>query len=250
MKTYPILEKEHKINGVNGRMFAIQEPQEIRANLVYRCQKWISEGRKIKGYGTNGIIHVSIRFDDECKNGHQSFAITADVRTDESRRLKDIAAGGCLHDDIEKIFPELKPLIKWHLMNSDGPMYYVANTIYHASNRDCNGLLKGESRQIKNGKTGQLCWTLETSAKLPQYVDAEECPTETAVIKYVPWCHIGEGKERNFEAARSCAIWPEATDEQLASDDLKTMLENRLPALIEEFKNTINDIGFLWEPIK
>lgn len=30
MKTYPVAEHEHMINGVPGRMFAIHRPQEVR----------------------------------------------------------------------------------------------------------------------------------------------------------------------------------------------------------------------------
>lgn len=143
-RQYPIDEHKHSINGVSGRMFAIQEPQEVRGNMVHQAQKWVSERRGITGYGPGGTIYVTIRFDDECKNGHQSFSITADVYTAESRRQRDIAAGGCLHEDIAQVFPELVPLIKWHLTSTDGPMHYVANTVYHASNRDCHGYQAGE----------------------------------------------------------------------------------------------------------
>lgn len=145
MSTYPIQEHEHTINGVPGRMFTFHEPQEVRGgNLVPRNQTWKSLSRPVSGYGTNGQMHVNIRFDDNCQNGHQSFSITASVYTIESRRQKDIAAGGCLHDEIVEIFPELAPLIKWHLVSTDGPMYYLANTIYHASDRDYNGHRAGE----------------------------------------------------------------------------------------------------------
>jgi hypothetical protein len=144
MTTYPIAEHEHAINNVPGRMYTVHEPQEIRGNMVHRNQTWKSTARPISGYGTNGQITVTIRFDDECKNGHQSFSITADVVTDESRRRKDIAAGGCLHEDIAAVFPELAPLIKWHLVSTDGPMHYLGNTLYHAGDRDYNGRRAGE----------------------------------------------------------------------------------------------------------
>lgn len=247
---YPIAEYEHTINGVNGRMNTIHEPQDVRGHTVHINQSWKSKGRPVKGYGTAGTMYVKIRFDDQCKNGHQSFAITADIYTDESRRNRDIAACGCMHEEIKKVFPELAPLIKWHLMNSDGPMYYIANTTYHASNRDCNGLLKGEPRQIRNGRTGQLCWTLETTpADLPRNVDADECPTVQAITKYVSWCNIGEGKNRDFDAARSCAAWPEATDEQLSleKEELTALLTARLPALIAAFREAMKQIGFMFE---
>jgi len=141
---YPINEHPHSINGVSGRMHNIHEPQLVRGNLVHRNQTWTSEGRPVKGYGTDGTMHVEIRFDDECQNGHQSFAITANVYTAESRRQRDIAAGGCMHDEIAKVFPELAPLTIWHLTSTDGPMHYVANTLYHAGDRDCNGRRAGE----------------------------------------------------------------------------------------------------------
>lgn len=142
---YPIAEHAHAINGVAGRMYPIHAPQIVRGRLVYRAQKWISEGRPVKGYGTNGVMHAEIRFDDQCGNGHQTFAITASVYTKESRRMRDIAAGGCMHEEIANVFPELAPLIRWHLVSTDSPMHYVANAVYHASDRDHNGRRKGEA---------------------------------------------------------------------------------------------------------
>lgn len=145
MTAYPIAERAHAINGVPGRMYAIHEPQTVRGRLVHRGQKWVSEPRKVRGYGTNGVMHVHIRFDDDCSNGHQTFSMTVVVYTNESRRRNDIAAGGCMHDEIESVFPELAPLIRWHLVSTDSPMHYVANTIYHASDRDSRGYRKGEA---------------------------------------------------------------------------------------------------------
>lgn len=238
-------EHAHVINGVNGRMYPIHEPQMVRGNMVYRAQKWVSGSRAITGYGKGGRIQVEICFDDNCANGHMSFAITATVYTDESRRRRDGQACGCLHEDIAAVFPEFTPLIKWHHMSTDGPMHYLANTLYHAGDRDCDGLRAGEVRQLRNGKTGQLAWILTTTEKLPRYVYSDTQPTG-----YVPWNRIGEGKARDFAAARSCAAWPEATDEQLSlpKEELQTLLEARLPGLIAEFRADMERIGFLWEP--
>lgn len=59
-----------------------------------------------------------------------------------------------------------------------------------------------------------------------------------------------EGKERELDAARSVAIWPEATDEELSvsPEVLKTALKARLPELIEAFKITIGLTGLDWAP--
>ncbi len=55
-------------------------------------------------------------------------------------------SGGCIHGEIAKHFPELAPFIKWHLCSSDGPLHYVANTVYLAGDRDCWGLRRGEGK--------------------------------------------------------------------------------------------------------
>ena len=81
--------------------------------------------------GKNHYIRARIRFDDECGNGHQSFAVTADIHElRNGRYIED--GGGCCHDEIAKAFPWIAPYIKWHLTSTDGPMHYVANTIYWA----------------------------------------------------------------------------------------------------------------------
>lgn len=115
---------KHSINGVAG---TLSDPLR-RLNGVISKQVWTSEPRQYAAH-KNGSqfshLTVRIRFDDCCNNGHATFSITADS-TDGS--------GGCLHDQITQVFPELAPLIKWHLCSSAGPMHYVANTAYQASN--------------------------------------------------------------------------------------------------------------------
>lgn len=88
---------------------------------------------------------VTIRHDDECGNGHNSFTITMDAyEAGKPRTDRFFVFGGCAHDDVRKHFPELAPFIKWHLTSTDGPMHYIANTLYHARDTDYNGKRKGE----------------------------------------------------------------------------------------------------------
>lgn len=59
------------------------------------------------------------------------FFITGSI--DERVGLKGWSedSGGCIHDEIAKHFPELKPLIQFHLWGQDGiPMHYVENAVY------------------------------------------------------------------------------------------------------------------------
>ena len=236
---------------------------------LFMHQKWVSEHRTKTVKGEKILMHAEVRFDDNCKNGHNSFAVTGHGWYD-NWKARDWDFGGCCHDMIEKVFPELKHLIKWHFMSSDTPMHYVANTVFHASNRDHNGLLKGEKRPLVNGRTKQPVWNLRADAtgcelktkdddddlsSLPLYrlqdmLDSAEIPTAVPKLFWEPCWKVGEGKERNFDAARSCGIWPEATDEQLSlpADELTKLLEARLPQMVDDFKAAIASTGcFVWE---
>lgn len=126
-------------------------------------------------------MKVTVRYDDECDNGHNTFAITADLS--EHGRL---VACGCLHDDIAKHFPELAHLIKWHLVSNDGPMHYVANTTYYAR---------------------------------------------------------GISGKPDIDTARRCAVWPDATTDQLCSEGA---LKARLPTLLAEFKSAVESLEFIY----
>jgi len=84
--------------------------------------------KEFKEDGKSYTIKVVVRFDDQCQNGHNTFSITGEITNSNGRW----ESGGMLHDEIEKHFPELAKFLKWHLTSSDGPLYYIANTVYHA----------------------------------------------------------------------------------------------------------------------
>jgi hypothetical protein len=255
--------------------------------------------RPIDGYGKGAAITVSCRFDDSCKNGHDSFAITADIRIPGRR---DVEACGCLHKEIAKAFPELAYLIPWHLVSTDSPMHYIANTVYHAGDRDHRGLRKGEpsnnprteehfvqfGRSPISHKVGRRlydfimstlaadgefildkvehCKDVKTYGSKYQFAGMDctwhECPFDEEQecrewITALTECEgvwtsrnsvIGEGKARDLDAARRCANWPEATDEQLCSEPevLKQMLLERLPAMQKDFREAMESVGFTW----
>lgn len=263
---------------------------------VWTRQRWISEAREIKDYGADAKIQVEMRFDDECGNGHNTFTITAEVRRP---RARDIEAGGMMHDEIREVFPELAGLLKWHLTSSDGPMHYIANTVYFAGNRDFNGKTAGETssfeygvrfddspvthrirRNFYNFLQGRLGTgdfqvfsiaherepkTFSPHYSLVGFADKwHECPfsDQTQADEFceaLNRCKIefvvvptawSEGKRRELDAARNAAVWPEATDEQLSVEpaELRKALEDRLPALLAEFKAAMESAGFVWAP--
>ena len=141
------------------------------------------------------VLIATVRYDDECKNGHNTFAITGElydrtkyVRGEPStvhtatRKKLWLGSCGCIHEEIAAHLPELAPFIKWHHTSTDGPIYYVENTMYYA-------------------------------------------------------------QAANLEAARSCAVWPDATLEQLRD---KSALSARLPGLMVEFRAAVEYFGFTY----
>jgi hypothetical protein len=127
--------------------------------------------KPIDYYGIPATITAEVRYDDECGNGHNSFAITGTIRATDRRRVNPRdgghLAGGCLHDEIAAKFPDLAPFIKWHLSSSDGPMHYIANTVYHASDRDYNATAwsEGKARDL-NAARHSAVWPEATDEEL------------------------------------------------------------------------------------
>ena len=127
-------------------------------------------------FGPNRKITIYILFNDECKNGLNSFVITGEIYKPGNG---DVDCCGCIHDDIKQHFPEFAKYIPYHLVSSDGPLYYIANTVYHAESGD-------------------------------------------------------------LEAARSTAIWPEGTLEQLKNP---TILRARLPEVMLQFERLMIELS-------
>lgn len=254
--------------GVQGRLTHRTAKPDSKSGLWFK-QRWVSQARPVPGefYASDTTICVEMRFDDEFGNGHNTFAITAEIRRPGRR---DIEAGGCLFGEIAAAFPELEPLIRWHLCSTDGPMHYLANTVYLASDRDHWGLRKGETRQRKT-RDGRAMWELVAVNSLGvaisptglEYQGAEtvplfilekhwtgETPPATPKLEWRPSVQVGKGKLRELDAARRCARWPDAPDSILTGDPatLRAALEARLPALLTEFRADMERAGFQWAP--
>lgn len=187
-----------------------------------------------KVYVENGreyVLIAKVRYDDECGNGHNTFAITGEIWQAKSGRI---------HEDIAKRLPELAPYIKWHLVSSDGPMHYIANTVYHAQGygpRYAWIYYTGPSDPlgIEGAKERLLGYERADKAK-----EAEGQPGYRIV-----WDEK-TAKEANLDHARSSAVWPDATDEDLLAPGLKGRLQARLPRLMEEFKAAVESLGFVY----
>lgn len=200
--------------------------------------------------GTPAVLIAKVRYDDECGNGHNTFSITGELYDrpsymrgepavdHESGKRLWLGACGCLHDEIAKRFPELAPLIKWHLTSSDGPMHYIANTVYHADEH-------GPTHAWVYF-TGPDPLKIDTQERLLGYVKARQAHEAEGQPGYrVEW-DARTAKVRDLDAARASAVWPEATDEDLTAPGLRERLEARHAALMAEFRAAVESLGFTY----
>jgi len=268
--------------------------------LTKNQTKQINKTGFLNGEKVDAVINI--RYDDKCGNGHNSFAITADIyKAGRQKTDRNLISAGCCHDEIIALAPELEPLIKWHLCSSDGPMHYVANTIYHARETDTANMKPGDpiawSTHLKfNGfpmtfkqpergffdyleATDPTTITIESVkhydnldqtykfadkytfsgfdtgrptkhqwAYAPFDTEREAREFLAALIEHgyeliqtpTKWC---QAVKPDLKAARSCAIWPDATLEQLQDEK---QLTDRLPMLMSEFRTAVESLGFTY----
>lgn len=279
-----------------------QKKQEVKLNFQ---DKSIDEGKL--------DLVVDIRYDDQCGNGHNSFAITGTVYKAGRRSDSAWLVGGCVHEIIEKHLPHLAKYIKWHGVSSDGPMHFLANTLWHASDCDHEGRKAGDPTEVmvrlsitEQGESEYhdlpidlefnpfSCSThsfpgffaaakqTELPMKVVEFATGRSNPAHMLVCGDMEWfggregnryspaqerllrrfadlwncvdtrnrmtCRsevraVSEGKEVNIEAARRCAIWPDATLEQLRDEEA---LLARLPFIMDAFKADMEELGFVY----
>ncbi len=220
------------------------ETIELPASVLVKHQTKTYGPKLYTENGQQYRITATVRYDDQCGNGHNSFSITGEIHRKEGNRWTDDMAG-CIHDEVKLHFPDLAPFIKWHLTSSDGPMHYVANTVYHADEHGPdhawvyfddpqNGIVKQCMRYCTVAEANEMC---SMPSRTFNYVSKAGYRFET---------DPKTAKIRNLKFARSASVWPEATDEELTAPGLEARLLARLPALMAGFKTDMEKLGFTY----
>jgi hypothetical protein len=192
--------------------------------------------------GREYVLIAKVRYDDQYGNGHNTFSITGEIwRANNGQPIgRDCESCGCIHEDIAKHLPQLAPHIKWHLVSSDGPMHYIDNTVYHAQSygpRYAWVYYTGPQDPLGIENTKERCVGYAKAGKAKA---AEGQPGYRVV-----WDEK-TAKEANLDYARSSAVWPDATDEDLLAPGLEERLQARLPRLMEEFRAAVEALGFVY----
>jgi hypothetical protein len=205
------------INGVNGTYgrYRGSAKWKARTPACIPHQHWTSQERPAPTeYSASALMRVLVRFYDNCQNGHNTFSITASIWRPGYR---DGEAGGCLHNEIAAAFPELAPLIKWHGVSVDSPMHYVENTLYWLGYRGFCGRDQYGPPNLSFARN-TACWQ-----DMPENFI---CPEE---LREVAPKELFHPQKKMYEQAVIDA------------------LHDRLGPMIDEFKQDILRIGFLWE---
>ena len=283
------------------------DPAVFPPSVLVRNQKKTYGPKSIDYYGTPADIIATVRHDDECSNGHNSFSITCSIYRQGMRSDRAFLAGGCCHEEVAAHFPELAPFIKWHLIGTDGPMHYPDNVTYFAGDRDCWGRAPGDPSRYEYGlQFNDVPVTHRIDADLWNWLNSPDVnvrdlrvveiaypPGKPGDCQYhprytyagflesnekyrgSPWAHCpfrgkvaavelaeafkscryaftrviverSEGKPRELDSARHCAVWPDATDDDLTAPGLSDRLMARLPALMRDFKSAVESLGFVY----
>lgn len=149
-------------------------------------------------------ITATVRYDDQCGNGYNTFSITGTMT---------VGGSGTIHTEIAAAFPELAPLVRFHLVSSDKPLHYIANTLYWLGyDKHCCGGRLNDPPNLGNARRS-ACW--------PDMSDELMAP------------HTYDSQ------------WTEARH-VTAREHVTKVLVARLPQLLIEFRAAVESLGFVW----
>lgn len=143
---------------------------------------------------------------------------------------------GGSHEDIAKHFPELKKYIKWHFMNSDGPMHYIANTIYHASDKDCRGKRKNEPYNYKLSITfGDNPINHKPSQKFVDWLNDQNITFENLATESIEHENDSKTFSKKYSFFGFCKVWHECPFNSLnEAENFLYALQNCDPMFISK----------------
>ncbi len=194
----------------------------------------------------NQITNIRITLDDDCNNGHEDFSITANIREKDSRGRMVDAGGGCCHEHILSLRPELKPFVDLHLCTWQGvPMHCAANAFYWLAGHLGLSYVEHHGGSGSSAKSKEEC--LRIFKDHVRCTDSEQYRTHTCLDCQHKWT------SKVVLSAHSPAISGERTEQcpscnsrSISSSpwhtELSTLLECRSQ---EELQIAIEDLGIV-----
>jgi len=191
-------------------------------------------------------MRIKIRLNDECKNGHQDFSITATYwEIGKVRNDRNMIGGGCCHDEILKHRPDLQIFVNLHLCDFTGcPMYAVENGFYHLTKGFNNtkpneANFKAEFCSYYRITAEQFDILAQSENKLRYAINLQKLgillqwmdEARQAILLLEQWT----GKKFLIDSVRTQYTAP--TAEQIADEQAKENAGYYLPSKIQECKD-------------
>lgn len=101
----------------------MQQTTTTKSQYIKKCRNFVDDGEP-------RTVILTMRYDDECGNGHNTFSATIDVY-----ERGEWCEGGANNDLIACVFPEYARYLQWHMVSTHGPLHYISNTTSHAEER-------------------------------------------------------------------------------------------------------------------
>ena len=183
---------------------------------------------------------ISIRLNDECKNGFQEFAITgACYEAGKSENDNNCIHFGVCGDEISKLFPEYEIFNRLHLCDYCGiPMYCVSNGYYH---------LLHVYEKYKNGETLKSTFCKEYRISENQFDKLSNAKSKIHYAILLEENNIFEQWKK--EANEAIKKLEELTGNEFVIDSAKTKYDKPSATDIENEKERLNN-GYYSEESK
>ena len=175
---------------------------------------------------STGNYLIKIRLNDECKNGHQDFSITATFwEIGKVRSDRNLIMGGCCHDEILKVRPDFQIFVNLHLCDYSGvPIYAVENGFYHLQ----NGFNK--TKVTDENFADEFCKYYRLT---PNQFDALR-QSENKLRYTLNLQNLGILEQWKAEADKAIAILEDLTNTKFIVDSKKTQFKAPTPEQISE----------------
>jgi hypothetical protein len=189
-------------------------------------------------YSTSKVVNgknviVKIRLDDEFKNGHQDFSVTADVyEAGKPKTDKYMIGWGWMHDDVLEAFPEFKIFVDLHLCDYLGnPMYATANGFYHLKNGFNNTPVSSEAFVAK------FCEYYRVSAKEFEALNT----TQTQIQYAMKLIELGIPAKWKLQADKAIKYLEQLTGDEFIIDSTKDQFGMPTAEALAEEKSKIEN---------
>lgn len=204
-------------------------------------------------------IEACVHWDDPLNNGYNSLRISAVIyrKARNGRWVEHV--GNVSMPEIVRWLPQLQPLQKWWMGDAVAPQGYF-DAVYCAGDRLLGGKKPGDPEltdyyvRFSHGGSileSALCTFVNGWPIIRKFPTKREANHAAKKCDGIVIAHVAKrynGKVRDLEAARRLAHWPDAKDRTLTQypKRLRRRLEQRLPAVMAEFRKDIEALGLKW----